>query len=53
MIAGPDQGVAGSTACAFGTAPGDENAPHERGVEGAKPVRFELSESGYRLLGER
>jgi sugar lactone lactonase YvrE len=63
-IAGPDQGMVGSTACAFGTAPGDENAlyvctdggftvPHERGVEDAKLVRFELGESGYRLLGER
>jgi sugar lactone lactonase YvrE len=63
-IAGPDQGMVGSTACAFATAPGDENAlyvctdggftvPHERGVEDAKLVRFELDESGYRLLGER
>ena len=63
-IAGPDQGMVGSTACAFATAPGDENAlyvctdggftvPHERGVEDAKLVRFELGECGYRLLGER
>ena len=63
-IAGPDQGMVGSTACAFGAAPGDENAlyvctdggftvPHERGVEDAKLVRFELGECGYRLLGER
>jgi sugar lactone lactonase YvrE len=63
-IAGLDQGMVGSTACAFGRAPGDENAlyvstdggftvPHERGVEDAKLVRFELGESGYRLLGQR
>ena len=63
-IAGPDEGMVGSTACAFGTAAGDENSlyvctdggftvPHERGVEDAKLVRFELDESGYRLLGER
>jgi sugar lactone lactonase YvrE len=63
-ITGLDQGMVGSTACAFGRAPGDENGlyvstdggftvPHERGVEDAKLVRFELGESGYRLLGER
>ena len=63
-MAGPDQGKVGFTACAFGRAPGDENVlyastdggftvPHERGVEDAKLVRFEVGESGYRLLGER
>jgi hypothetical protein len=63
-IAGPDQGMVGATACAFGTAPGDERAlyvstdggvivPHEGVVQDAKLVRLELDESGYRLLGRR
>jgi hypothetical protein len=56
--------MVGATACAFGRAPGDETAlyvstdggfivPHEGVVQDAKLVRFELGESGYRLLGER
>jgi hypothetical protein len=56
-IAGPHQGMVGATACAFGTAPGDEGAlyvstdggfiaPHEDVVPDAKPVRLELGESG-------
>jgi hypothetical protein len=63
-IAGPDQGMVGATACAFGTAPGDEGAlyistdggfivPHQDVVQDAKLVRLELGESGYPLLGER
>jgi sugar lactone lactonase YvrE len=63
-IAGPDQGMVGATACAFGTAPGDEGAlyvstdggfivPHEDVVQDAKLVRLELGESGYPLLGQR
>jgi hypothetical protein len=63
-IAGPDQGMVGSTACAFGKAPGDERAlyvstdggflvPYENAVQDAKLVRLDLSESGYPLLGQR
>jgi hypothetical protein len=63
-IAGPDQGMVGATACAFGTAPGDEHAlyvstdggfvaPHEGAVQDAKLVRLELGESGHPLLGQR
>jgi len=63
-IAGPDQGMVGSTACAFGKAPCDEKAlyvstdggfivPHEGGVQDAKLVRLEVGEPGYRLLGQR
>jgi hypothetical protein len=63
-IAGPDQGMAGATACAFGTAPGDESAlyvstdgdflvPHDGIIQDAKLVRLEVGESGYRLLGQR
>ncbi|MDB5483476.1 MAG: Sugar lactone lactonase YvrE [Caulobacteraceae bacterium] len=63
-IAGPDQGAVGSTACAFGTAPGDEQAlyvstdggfivPHEGAIQDAKLVRLEVGEAGYPLLGER
>ena len=63
-IAGPDQGMVGSTACAFGKAPGDQKAlyvstdggfivPHEGGVQDAKLVRLEVGESGYPLLGHR
>jgi sugar lactone lactonase YvrE len=63
-IAGPDQGMAGSTACAFGRAPGDDKAlyvstdggfivPHEGVVQDAKLVRLELGEVGYPLLGKR
>jgi len=60
-LAGPEQGMVGSTACAFGRAPGDENAlyvttdggfliPHETGVQDAKLVRMEVGESGWPLL---
>lgn len=63
-IAGPDQGVVGATACAFGTAPGDEQAlyvstdggfivPHENVLQDAKLVRLEVGETAYPLLGER
>jgi sugar lactone lactonase YvrE len=63
-IAGPDEGMVGSTACAFGTAAGDESAlyvstdggfivPHESVVQDAKLVRLEIGEPGYRLLGHR
>jgi sugar lactone lactonase YvrE len=63
-IAGPDQGMVGSTACAFGKAPGDQRAlyvstdggfivPHEGGVQDAKLVRLEVGESGHPLLGHR
>src|SRR5258708_11522335 len=60
-LAGPEQGMIGSTACAFGRAPGDEKAlyvttdvgfliPHESGVQDAKLVRMEVGESGWPLL---
>ena len=60
-IAGPEQGMVGSTACAFGRAPGDEQAlyvttdggfliPHEAGIQDAKLVRMEVGESGWPLL---
>jgi sugar lactone lactonase YvrE len=63
-IAGPDQGMVGATACAFGRAPGDENAlyvttdggfivPHEGVIQDAKLVRLDVSDVGYPLLGER
>jgi sugar lactone lactonase YvrE len=54
-LAGPEQGMVGSTACAFGRAPGDEKAlyvttdggfliPHESGIQDAKLVRIEVGE---------
>jgi hypothetical protein len=60
-LAGPEQGMVGSTACAFGRAPGDEKAlyvttdggfliPHESGIQDAKLVRLEVGESGWPLL---
>jgi hypothetical protein len=60
-LAGREQGMVGSTACAFGRAPGDEKAlyvttdggfliPHEIGIHGAKLVRMEVGESGWPLL---
>jgi hypothetical protein len=60
-LAGPEQGLVGSTACAFGRAPGDEKAiyvttdggfliPHEAGIQDAKLVRIEVGESGWPLL---
>jgi hypothetical protein len=53
--------MVGSTACAFGRAPGDEKAlyvttdggfliPHESGIQDAKLVRIEVGESGWPLL---
>ena len=56
-LAGPEQGMVGSTACAFGRAPGDDKAlyvttdggfliPHESGIQDAKLVRLEVGESG-------
>jgi sugar lactone lactonase YvrE len=60
-LAGPEHGMIGSTACAFGRAPGDEQAlyvttdggfliPHESGIQDAKLVRLEVGESGWPLL---
>ena len=60
-LAGPEQGMVGSTACAFGRAPGDEKAlyvttdggfliPHESGIQDAKLIRMEVGESGWPLL---
>jgi sugar lactone lactonase YvrE len=60
-LAGPDQGMVGSTACAFGRAPGDEKAlyvttdggfliPHQSGIQDAKLVRIEVGERGWPLL---
>jgi hypothetical protein len=60
-LAGPEQGMVGSTACAFGRAPGDETAiyvttdggfliPHEGGVQDAKLVRMEVGEPGWPLV---
>ena len=60
-LAGPEQGMVGSTACAFGKAPGDEKAiyvttdggfliPHEGGIQDAKLVRMEVGEPGWPLL---
>ena len=60
-LAGPEQGMVGSTACAFGRAPGDLEAlyvttdggfliPHESGIQDAKLVRMEVGESGWPLL---
>jgi sugar lactone lactonase YvrE len=60
-LAGPEQGMIGSTACAFGRAPGDEKAiyvttdggfliPPEGGIQDAKLVRIEVGESGWPLL---
>jgi sugar lactone lactonase YvrE len=57
-LAGPEQGMIGSMACAFGRAPGDEQAlyvttdggfliPHESGIQDAKLVRMEVGESGW------
>ena len=60
-LAGPEQGMVGSTACAFGRAPGDEKAlyvttdggfliPHQSGIQDAKLVRIEVGERGWPLL---
>jgi sugar lactone lactonase YvrE len=56
-LAGPDEGAVGSTAAAFGRAPGDERAlyvtttgglwsPYEGVVQPAKLLRLEISSSG-------
>jgi len=60
-VAGPQQGAAGSTACAFGRAPGDEHvlyvttdgglvAPYEGAVQEAKLLRLEVGEGGWPLI---
>jgi sugar lactone lactonase YvrE len=60
-LAGPEQGMVGSTACAFGRAPGDEKAlyvttdggyliPHAGGIQDAKLVRMEVGDTGWPLL---
>jgi sugar lactone lactonase YvrE len=60
-VAGPDQGAVGSTACAFGRAPGDANAlyvttdgglvaPYQGVVQEAKLLRLEVGEAGLPLI---
>ena len=60
-VAGPEQGAVGTTACAFGRAPGDENAlsvttdgglvaPYEGAVQEAKLLRLEVGEVGWPLI---
>ena len=60
-VAGPKQGAVGTTACAFGRAPGDENvlyvttdsglvAPYEGVVQEAKLLRLEVGELGWPLI---
>ena len=60
-LAGPEQVMVGSTACAIGRAPGDEIAldvttdggfllPHESGIQDAKLVRMEVGERGWPVL---
>jgi sugar lactone lactonase YvrE len=62
IVAGPKQGAVGTTACAFGRAPGDENAlyvttdggmvaPYEGAVQEAKLLRLEVGEVGWPLIG--
>jgi sugar lactone lactonase YvrE len=57
-VAGPDQGAVGSTACAFGRAPGDTNAlyvttdggivaPYQGVVQEAKLLRLAIGEAGW------
>jgi sugar lactone lactonase YvrE len=61
-IAGPREGAVGSTACAFGRAPGDQHAlyvtttggvyfPYEGVLQDAKLLRLEVGEAGAPLLG--
>ncbi len=61
-VAGPEQGAVGATACAFGRAPGDQNAlyvttdggmvaPYEGAVQEAKLLRLEVGEVGWPLIG--
>jgi sugar lactone lactonase YvrE len=63
-IAGPDEGAVGTTACAFGRAPGDEGvlfittngglwAPYRGEVQDAKLLRLEVGEAGQPLLPRR
>jgi len=60
-VAGPEQGAVGTPACAFGRAPGDENAlsvttdgglvaPYEGAVQEAKLLRLEVGEVGWPLI---
>ena len=60
-VAGPKQGAVGTTACAFGRAPGDENAlyvttdggmvaPYEGAVQEAKLLRLEVGDVGWPLI---
>jgi hypothetical protein len=60
-VAGPPQGAVGTTACAFGRAPRDENAlyvttdgglvaPYEDAVQEAKLLRLEVGEAGWPLI---
>ena len=60
-VAGPEQCAVGTTACAFGRAPGDENAlyvttdgglvaPYEGAVQEAKLLRLEVGEVGWPLI---
>ncbi len=60
-VAGPEQGAVGATACAFGRAPGDQNAlyvttdgglvaPYEGAVQEAKLLRLEVGEVGWPLI---
>jgi sugar lactone lactonase YvrE len=60
-VAGPAQGAAGATACAFGRAPGDEHAlyvttdgglvaPYEGTVQEAKLLRLSVGEMGWPLI---
>ena len=60
-LAGPDQGVVGSTACAFGRASGDTTAlyvttngglvaPYQGVVQDAKLIRLEVGELGLPLF---
>jgi sugar lactone lactonase YvrE len=61
-IAGPEEGAVGSTACAFGRAPGDRQAlyvttngglslPYEGELQEAKLLRLEVGENGAALPG--
>jgi sugar lactone lactonase YvrE len=60
-LAGPDEGAVGSTACAFGRAPGDEAAlyvttngglwaPYRGEVQDAKLLRLEVGEVGQSII---
>ncbi|HXN31149.1 MAG TPA: hypothetical protein VN894_04780 [Polyangiaceae bacterium] len=60
-LAGPDQGMVGSTACEFARAPGDTTAlyvttegglvvPYQGVVQDAKPVRLEVGKPAQPLF---